>query len=298
MPGQNGPVVSASVVASIPSPGSGTLDLGPFQIHAYGLTLLAGDRARDVRDGASLGGAGRRLGPDLPLRRVGRRGRDRRRAPLPPRHELGRGARRVVGARARSGRAASASGAGSRRACLVGGIVAKRAGADVCAAGRLPRARAPARAGASAGSATGGTRSSSASPTDLPWGLEIDPGNRPLEHLDATTFHPTFLYEALWNLLAAAAARLRDRATRPAPTAGALRRLRRAVLLRPVLGRAPAHRRRPRDRRAAGQRLGLADRARRRACVWYVLSQRRGRPPRPVAPPKGPTMAVPKGRKG
>ena len=37
-------------------------------------------------------------------------------------------------------------------------------------------------------------------PTDLPWGLEIDPGNRPVEHLDAETFHPTFLYEGLWNL--------------------------------------------------------------------------------------------------
>jgi prolipoprotein diacylglyceryl transferase len=37
-------------------------------------------------------------------------------------------------------------------------------------------------------------------PTDLPWGLEIDPEQRPLEHLDAATFHPTFLYEALWNL--------------------------------------------------------------------------------------------------
>lgn len=40
-------------------------------------------------------------------------------------------------------------------------------------------------------------------PTDLPWGLEIDPVNRPFEpreYAEATTFHPTFLYEALWNL--------------------------------------------------------------------------------------------------
>lgn len=41
-------------------------------------------------------------------------------------------------------------------------------------------------------------------PTDLPWALEIDPENRPLEYLDSTTFHPTFLYEALWNLGVAA----------------------------------------------------------------------------------------------
>ena len=39
------------------------------------------------------------------------------------------------------------------------------------------------------------------SPTDLPWGLEIDEAHRPAEYLDVATFHPTFLYEAVWNLL-------------------------------------------------------------------------------------------------
>jgi prolipoprotein diacylglyceryl transferase len=37
-------------------------------------------------------------------------------------------------------------------------------------------------------------------PTTLPWGLEIDVENRPLAYAEFTTFHPTFLYEALWNL--------------------------------------------------------------------------------------------------
>ena len=37
-------------------------------------------------------------------------------------------------------------------------------------------------------------------PTDLPWGLEIDESHRPIEHLGEATFHPTFLYESLWNL--------------------------------------------------------------------------------------------------
>ena len=37
-------------------------------------------------------------------------------------------------------------------------------------------------------------------PTDLPWGLEIDPDHRPVEYLAEDTFHPTFLYESLWNL--------------------------------------------------------------------------------------------------
>lgn len=38
-------------------------------------------------------------------------------------------------------------------------------------------------------------------PTDLPWGILIDPANRiaPYQGLPATTrFHPTFLYESLW----------------------------------------------------------------------------------------------------
>jgi prolipoprotein diacylglyceryl transferase len=37
-------------------------------------------------------------------------------------------------------------------------------------------------------------------PTDLPWGLEIDAAHRPAGYLNVATFHPTFLYEALWNL--------------------------------------------------------------------------------------------------
>jgi prolipoprotein diacylglyceryl transferase len=37
-------------------------------------------------------------------------------------------------------------------------------------------------------------------PTDLPWGLEIDPANRPADYPDAETFHPTFLYESLLNV--------------------------------------------------------------------------------------------------
>jgi prolipoprotein diacylglyceryl transferase len=37
-------------------------------------------------------------------------------------------------------------------------------------------------------------------PTDLPWGLEIDPEHRPDQYLDSPTFHPVFLYEIIWNL--------------------------------------------------------------------------------------------------
>jgi prolipoprotein diacylglyceryl transferase len=38
-------------------------------------------------------------------------------------------------------------------------------------------------------------------PTDLPWGLEIAPRFRPAEFAEFETFHPTFLYESLWNAL-------------------------------------------------------------------------------------------------
>jgi prolipoprotein diacylglyceryl transferase len=37
-------------------------------------------------------------------------------------------------------------------------------------------------------------------PSDLPWAVQIDAVHRPLEFLGAATFHPTFLYESLWNL--------------------------------------------------------------------------------------------------
>jgi prolipoprotein diacylglyceryl transferase len=37
-------------------------------------------------------------------------------------------------------------------------------------------------------------------PTDLPWGLVIDPEHRPLGYEAFETFHPTFLYEAVWNV--------------------------------------------------------------------------------------------------
>ena len=37
-------------------------------------------------------------------------------------------------------------------------------------------------------------------PTTLPWGLEIDPEHREAGYEQYETFHPTFLYEALWNV--------------------------------------------------------------------------------------------------
>jgi phosphatidylglycerol---prolipoprotein diacylglyceryl transferase len=38
-------------------------------------------------------------------------------------------------------------------------------------------------------------------PSDLPWAIRISPENRPTEFADAEAFHPTFLYESIWDLL-------------------------------------------------------------------------------------------------
>ncbi|MDP3741224.1 MAG: prolipoprotein diacylglyceryl transferase [bacterium] len=38
-------------------------------------------------------------------------------------------------------------------------------------------------------------------PTNLPWKIFISPQNRPFAYLQEKYFHPTFLYESLWDLL-------------------------------------------------------------------------------------------------
>lgn len=48
-------------------------------------------------------------------------------------------------------------------------------------------------------------------PTTLPWGLEIDPAHRPPNMPLVATYHPTFLYEALWNVGVAALVAAADR---------------------------------------------------------------------------------------
>ncbi|MEX2223153.1 MAG: prolipoprotein diacylglyceryl transferase [Candidatus Rokuibacteriota bacterium] len=42
-------------------------------------------------------------------------------------------------------------------------------------------------------------------PTDLPWRLYISPAHRPADFQQFEFFHPTFLYESLWNLAVFAA---------------------------------------------------------------------------------------------
>lgn len=55
------------------------------------------------------------------------------------------------------------------------------------------------------------------SPTTLPWGLQIEPGvlaAQGMDYPDGTLFHPTFLYELLWNVVMAVLIMMIDRRLR------------------------------------------------------------------------------------
>jgi phosphatidylglycerol:prolipoprotein diacylglycerol transferase len=57
-------------------------------------------------------------------------------------------------------------------------------------------------------------------PTDLPWKLFISSGHRPPEHAQDEFFHPTFLYESLWDLAVFyVLVRIASRRLEPAPAA-------------------------------------------------------------------------------
>jgi prolipoprotein diacylglyceryl transferase len=191
-----------SLLASIPSPGSSTLDLGPLQVHFYGLTLLAA-----IAAAVAIGGY-----------RWTKRGGD---WDLIFRVAVWGVAFGIVGARlyhvitswnelpdAWWGPFAIWKGGlgvwgGIGLGVIVGAIVAKRSGANVavladCVAPGLLVAQGIGRLG------NWWNQELFGKPTDLPWGLKIDPQNRPIEHIDSSTFHPTFLYEMLWDFAAAA----------------------------------------------------------------------------------------------
>ena len=52
-------------------------------------------------------------------------------------------------------------------------------------------------------------------PTTVPWALKIDQAHRPERYADVATFHPTFLYESLWNLALCGALIWIDRKYKP-----------------------------------------------------------------------------------
>lgn len=189
----------AAVLAAIPSPSQNTIEIGPLTIHFYGILIALGvivaivvSRHRYVRFGGSgtvfervaiwgvvIGFLGARLGY-------------------------------VSTHTARfEGRPWAALFIWEGGLALYGGILAgaitiiylmRKWDGDVFAVGDataigIPLAQAIGRWGNYFNQELFGT------PSELPWAIIIDPANRPVEYAQFETFHPTFLYESLWNAL-------------------------------------------------------------------------------------------------
>jgi prolipoprotein diacylglyceryl transferase len=205
----------AALLASIPSPSRGELEVGPIAIHAYGLMLLLGIAACIWITGV----------------RWTRRGGD---WDLVFRVAVWGVAAGIVGARAYHvltswnevpdewwGVFAVWKGGlgvwgGIGLGTIVGAIVVRHSGANVFA---FMDAVAPGLLVAQAIGRWGNwwNQELFGEPTDLPWALEIDPQNRPAGYEADETFHPTFLYEFVWNLAAAGALLLTERLYRIRP---------------------------------------------------------------------------------
>jgi prolipoprotein diacylglyceryl transferase len=193
----------APVVAAIPSPSTNVLQLGPFALHVYGLCYAVAvivAVAITRRRWESQGGS-RDLVYDValwgfPAGLVGGRlyylattpgdSFDHWWGPL----AVWEGGLGIWG--------------GIALGTIVGLWRVRRAGADLA---RFMDAAAPALLVAQAIGRVGNyfNQELFGRPTDLPWALEIDPEHRPARYAGEPTFHPTFLYELLWNLALAAA---------------------------------------------------------------------------------------------
>jgi prolipoprotein diacylglyceryl transferase len=187
------------LVASIPSPHSGIVNLGPLHIHLYGLTLLVailacvwlttyrwkrlgGDPDLVVRVavwGVAFGVIGARAYHDLTSWNE---------VPSPKWKgifEVWQGGLGVWG--------------GILLGTLAGWVVVRRSGErfapfmDAAAPGLL-LAQGIGRIG------NWWNQELFGKPTSLPWGLKIDAAHRPVQYIDKATFHPTFLYELLWDV--------------------------------------------------------------------------------------------------
>ena len=191
------------MIASLPSPSSGVLELGPLSLRGYGLCIALGALAA-IRFASSR--QDRRGGPRglvesiawwaVPAGLIGARlyhvATDWNRGDPSYADEPLRAVRIWEGGLGIWG--------GVALGTAVGCLVAARKGArplrlmDV-AAPAIPIAQAIGRFGNWFNQELFGR------PTDLPWGLRIDPENRPSGFEASGTFHPTFLYESLWCLV-------------------------------------------------------------------------------------------------
>jgi phosphatidylglycerol---prolipoprotein diacylglyceryl transferase len=285
-------------LASIPSPSSGVVDIGPLHIHMYGLMLL-------LAIAAALGLTGVRwvrLGGDWDL---------------VIRVTVWAVAFGIIGARAYHDItswdevpdhwwgpfAVWEGGLGVWGGILLGGLagafVIRRAGqsvrlfADAVAPGLLV-AQGIGRWGNWFNQELFGK------PTNLPWGLEIDERHRPPQYVTSDTFHPTFLYEFIYDVGMAGVLIWIGSRFRIKPPG--LFSLYASVY---CLGRTfeellrvdPSH-------HFAGQRLNFWVSIVVFTCstaffVWWQFFHSGGERPgvrRRREPPRGPAMAVPKGR--
>jgi len=138
-------------------------------------------------------------------------------------------------------------------------------------------------------------------PTDLPWALQIDPAHRPAGYFEDPTFHPTFLYELVWNVLGVLVLlwlERRFRIRRPGLFALYISWYTAFRCYEEVLRIDPG------SHHYLGMRLNFWVSL---GCflvatgffVWWQFLRRedgRSRPPRERKLPQGPRMAVPKGR--
>ncbi len=187
------------IVASIPSPSSGTLSIGPLRLTAYGLMIalgiiaavwLAGRRLErsgtgtrdDMSSIATWGVVGGVVGARLyhVATDWSRFSDDLGRIPL-----IWKGGLGIPG--------------GLIGGVAVGYFAAKRRGVPfpellTAVAPAIPLAQSIGRWGNWWNQELFGRA------TDLPWALQISDDKLPTGYAPGTTFHPTFLYESLWNL--------------------------------------------------------------------------------------------------
>ena len=201
-----------NVLASIPSPSQGVWELGPFPLRAYALCIIAGIVAaawltekRWIARGGAPGDVLDIATWAVPFGIVGGRIYH---VITSPQSYFGEGGDPVRALAIWEG------GLGIWGAIALGGVGAwiacRRRGIPLPA---FAYAVAPGLLVAQAIGRLGNwfNQELFGRPTDLPWALEIDAAHRPSEYLDVATFHPTFLYELLWNLAAAAVVIWADR---------------------------------------------------------------------------------------
>ena len=240
-----------------------------------------GDPPRDPGHAPPAGAAGARPGARRRGRRVGRALRRRGRPALPRRHRLvgaSRGTSSDIPLIRQGGLGIYGAILGGALGAAIG---ARRAGVAAARDARLHRRRRAAFAQALGRFGNYFNQELFGGPTDLPWGLEIIPANRPAGYLNDATFQPTFLYESLWEPGRAWSSCCASRGAWRRLAAGRCSRCTSRLLARALLRRGPARRPRARDRAAApqpgrGGRGVRASRWRRSSC-----SRRRGGPPQP-----------------